>query len=219
MKRGFRLQQFIVMLIAFGAWLYWSEPEARAADSFLASQAGVQFAAVMPHDSSGSGISDHANKAGGIAATYTFHIDKWMAAGFDYGQTRFTNNFSGSFGSASVQSNVRQVELDFLVHIPDGLKRVHAFGVAGVGLFHFSPTDNVNNFAGVSSRTRNAGVFGAGADIDVSKRFGIRADYRIARYKVPDFNLASLDLKQDAHFAQPSIGVFYRFGGFALGKD
>jgi opacity protein-like surface antigen len=213
MRRG----KYVVIVSGFGLWIGLHAAIALA-EGNLPSQAGVQFAAVLPHDSTGNGITDHSNRTGGIQAAYTFHIDKWMAAGLDFGQTRYTNNFSGNFGSASVQSNVREVELDFLLHIPDHLKRVHAYGVTGVGSFHFSPTNNVNNFAGISSRTRNAGTFGAGADIDISKRIGVRADYRIARFKVPDFNLATLDLQRDGHFAQPSIGVFYRFGGFALGK-
>jgi len=214
-RRNF--QQFAMLLAAFSACIPLCSETAWAADS-LPSQAGVQFAAVLPHDSSGKGITDHSNKSGGIQADYTFHIDKWIAASFEYGGTRFTNNFSGPFGSASVQADVKKAELDFLLHIPDHLKRVHAFAVTGVGLFRFSPTSNVNNFVGASPRMRNAGIFGGGADVDISKRIGVRADYRIARYKVPDFNLASLDLKQDGHFSQPSIGVFYRFGGFSLGK-
>lgn len=217
MIMGSRLR-FALVLAAFVAVISLEAPIARA-EGFMASQAGVQFDAVLPHDSLGNGISDHSNKAGGIQATYTFHMDKWMAAGFEYGKTRYTSTYSGSFGSAAVQSNVNQVELDFLLNVPDHLKRVHAYTVAGVGLFRFSPTDNVNNFAGTSPRSRNTGIFGGGADFDISKRIGIRADYRIARFKVPDFNLGALDLGRDGHFSEPSIGVYYRFGGFALGKD
>src|SRR5262245_30442138 len=131
MRRGTRLHQYAVIMTSLGICFALHAPMARAEDK-LPSQAGVQFGAVLPHDSAGNGITDHSNNTGGIQATYTFHMNHWTAAGFEFGQTRYTNNFSGSFGSATVQSNVREVELDFLVHIPDHLKRVHAYGVTGV---------------------------------------------------------------------------------------
>src|SRR5262249_30476729 len=117
MSRGSRLR-FAVVLAGFAAVICLQAPTARAEDSLMASQAGVQFAAVLPHDALGNGISVNSNKAGGVEAAYTFHMDKWMAAGFEYGKTRYTSNFSGSFGSAAVQNNVNQVELDFLLTVP-----------------------------------------------------------------------------------------------------
>ena len=65
-----------------------------------------------------------------------------------------------------------------------------------------------------------SGLFGELLHQAWAMHYADSIDPQIAlRYKVPDFNLVALDLQRDGHFAQPSVGVFYRFGGFALGKQ
>ena len=80
------------------------------------------------------------------------------------------------------------------------------------------PTSNVNNTAGALAQTRSSLVVGGGADFDISKRFGIRADYRALRFRVPDFQLATLDTNAETHISEPSVGVYFKFSKISIGK-
>ena len=52
---------------------------------------------------------------------------------------------------------------------------------------------------------------GLSDDFDLTRNFGVRAEYRGLVYKVPDFSLNNLNLDKVTHLAQPSIGFFVRF--------
>ena len=59
--------------------------------------------------------------------------------------------------------------------------------------------------------TKAAFVYGGGADIDLTRRFALRFQYRGLVYKRPDFGLASLKSDATTHTAQPSAGFVIRF--------
>jgi opacity protein-like surface antigen len=128
-----------------------------------------------------------------------------------FGQSRYSQNYSGAFGAEAVQSNFRQIATDFLLHIPDHSTRIHPYGLVGVGAFRFNPTSNVNNALGAATETRSALVYGGGADFDISKSVGIRAEYRGSRFRMPDFRLNELTTTAEVDISQPSIGVYYKF--------
>ena len=59
---------------------------------------------------------------------------------------------------------------------------------------------------------RAAFVYGAGADVKVTQRIFLRAEYRGLVYNSPTFDLAPLNnLDRLTHRAEPSIGFGYRF--------
>jgi opacity protein-like surface antigen len=90
--------------------------------------------------------------------------------------------------------------------------------VTGFGVLRFSPTDNVNNLFAVTSQSRSAFIYGGGADFDLSKRLGLRADYRGFRLKAPDFRLPELTTIAQTHISEPSIGIYFRFTRVSFGK-
>src|SRR6202042_826459 len=85
---------------------------------------------------------------------------------------------------------------------------VTPFAEAGVGALVFDPRD----YAGASTQTRAAFVYGAGADFNLTSRLFLRAEYRGFVYNSPTFDLvATQGADRITHRAEPSIGFGYRF--------
>jgi opacity protein-like surface antigen len=90
--------------------------------------------------------------------------------------------------------------------------RLQPYAIAGGGALVFDPAGNAGgNFAGATTETRGAFVYGAGADYAFSRHISLRAQYRGYVYKAPDFNLAGLNTDSWTHIAQPSAGIVFRF--------
>jgi len=177
----------------------------------MRSQVNLQFTGLVPKDSSGNGIADHVTTSGGLLAGYTFNLNRWAAVEGDYGYARNTQTFSGLFGSSAVQANVHELTGAFVVKIPAGISKVRPYALAGTGALRFDPTSNIGNTPGAQSQSKAVFLYGGGANFDVTRHMGIRAEYRGLLAKVPDFTLTGLTLGTMTHVAQPSVGVFFRF--------
>jgi opacity protein-like surface antigen len=88
------------------------------------------------------------------------------------------------------------------------MKRWTPFVLAGAGGLVFQP----NNFSLADTQARAAGVYGGGADINLSRHVFVRAEYRGLIYNSPTFGLTALSgTDRITHRAEPSIGFGYRF--------
>jgi len=84
--------------------------------------------------------------------------------------------------------------------------------LAGTGALRFVPTsDAMSLVPGTQGQTRAVFLYGGGANFDLTRNIGIRAEYRGLLSKTPDFGLSTLTMGTKTHFAQPSIGVYFRF--------
>jgi opacity protein-like surface antigen len=176
------------------------------------SQITVQGTALITKDStldSGS-ISRQSTKSGGLLIGYSYQFNSWAGAEGNYGYTRNTQNYSGSIGQSSIQANIHELTGSFVAHIPVHFAKVRPYALAGAGALIFDPTDkSVVN--GIDRQTRATFVYGGGVNFDLTRNFGVRAEYRGLVYKVPDFTLNNLNLDKVTHLAQPSVGFFFRF--------
>lgn len=230
MKRPILLRKSVLLLAGLAAGGYLRASSALAMDNTPPQQFHFQFSGVIPATSTGNvstnfptpftgtSLTDQSTRSGGIQAGYSYQFNKWTGAELGYGQSRFTEGYSGDLGTSSVQSELRQATTDFVFHIPDRMSRIHPYAVVGVGALQFIPTGNANNLAGAASEARSAFIYGGGADIDISKRVGIRADYRGFKLKSPDFELPELTTNTQTHISEPSIGVYFRFSKVSLGR-
>jgi outer membrane immunogenic protein len=174
------------------------------------SEFSVQGTGFFTKDSNGNGIQNKATETGGVLVGYRYNITRWLAAEANYGYDRNTQTYFGST-SARVQSNIHQVTGSAVVKLP-GFARIQPFAIAGGGGLIFDPTDNAGGaFAGATSQTKGAFLYGAGADYAFTRHLSLRGEYRGFVYKTPSFNLASLDTDTWTHTAQPSAGVVFRF--------
>lgn len=153
-----------------------------------------------------NGIDNNASNSGGVLASYRFFFSKHHGVEADYGYTQNTENYSSPAGEVGVNSHSHEVSGEYVFRMP--MHRVTPFAVAGVSALVFDP----HNFAGASSQTRAAFVYGAGADVSITNRIFLRAEYRGFVYNSPTYDLPQLaGLDRTSHRAEPSIGFGYRF--------
>ena len=109
-----------------------------------------------------------------------------------------------------MESNIHQITGSAVVKLPS-FNRLQPYALAGGGALIFDSTGNTGgNFAGATTETRGAFVYGAGADY-AFRHISLRTGYRGYVYKARDFNLAGLNTDSWTHPAQPSAGVVFRF--------
>jgi len=149
-----------------------------------------------------NGVDNSATNSGGVLATYRFFFSKHSGIEANYGYSLNTQNYGG----LGVKTNSHEVSGAYVFRMPFG--KVTPFALAGAGALVFNPKD----FAGASTQTRAAFVYGGGADINLTNHLFIRAEYRGFVYNSPTYDLAALSrLDRVTHRAEPSIGFGYRF--------
>jgi opacity protein-like surface antigen len=172
-------------------------------------QITAQGTALITKDSDNGPLSHGATKSGGLLVGYSYQFNRWAGVEGNYGFTRNAQNYVGSFGQSSVRADMHEVTGSFVFHIPTQIAHVRPYALAGGGALVFDPVDNLRG--NIDRQTRGAFVYGAGANFDVTRNFGVRAEYRGLVYKAPDFNVDALNLDKVTHLAQPSVGFYFRF--------
>ena len=148
------------------------------------------------------GVKQDATNTGGVLATYRFWLDRHSGLEGNYAWTQNTEMYN-QFG---VNNNSHEASAAYVFRMP--MKRWSPFVLAGAGALVFDP----KNFAGASSQTRAAAVYGGGADINLSNHVYLRGEYRGLIYKSPTYDLAGLGgLDRVTHRAEPSVGLGWRF--------
>jgi outer membrane immunogenic protein len=174
------------------------------------SEISVQGTGFFTKDTAGNGVFQHADDTGGFLLGYRYNINRWLAAEANYGYDRNTQFYFGGT-PARVQSDIHQITGSAVVKLPTFL-RLQPYALAGVGGLVFNPTGNFGgSFAGATTETRAAFVYGVGAQYALSRHFSLRAEYRGLVYKAPDFNIAGINTDSWTQIAQPSAGIVFRF--------
>ena len=176
------------------------------------SQVSFQGTALITKDSTAdsTSTSHRATQSGGLLVGYSYQFNSWAGVEGNYGYTRNTQNYFGSIGQSSIEADFHEVTGSFVAHIPVHVANIRPYTLAGAGALIFDPTNRylVN---GIERQTKAAFVYGGGVNFDLTRNFGVRAEYRGLVYKVPDFSLNNLNLDKVTHLAQPSVGFFVRF--------
>ena len=166
-------------------------------------EASVQAFGAFVKTTSQSGIQQSATNGAGFLATYRFFFNDHNGVELNYGYSQNTQNYVGLGG---VDSRSHEVSAAYILRFP--MKRWTPFVLAGAGGLLFQP----NNFSLADTQARAAGVYGGGADINLSRHVFVRAEYRGLIYNSPTFGLMALSgADRITHRAEPSIGFGYRF--------
>jgi len=174
------------------------------------SQLSVQGTVLITKESTGDSISHRATQSGGLLVGYSYRFASWGGVEGNYGYTRNTQNYFSSIGQTPIQADMHQVTGSFVFHIPVRAANIRPYALAGGGALIFDPTGKYQ-VNGMDRQTKGTFVYGGGFDFDVTRNFGVRAEYRGLVYKSPDFTLNTLNVDKVTHLAQPSVGFFYRF--------
>lgn len=174
------------------------------------SQISIQGTALITKSSNDQIPSNDATKSGGLLVGYSYQFNRWFGAEGNYGYSRNTQNFITLGGASSLQADFHEVTGALVAHLPVKVRSVRPYVLGGGGALVFDPTEKFI-VSGADRQTRGAFVYGGGANFDLTKKFGVRAEYRGLVYKVPDFGIDRLNLDKFTHLAQPSVGFFVRF--------
>ena len=174
------------------------------------SQISIQGTALITKSSNDQIPSNDATKSGGLLVGYSYQFNRWFGAEGNYGYSRNTQNFITLGGASSLQADFHEVTGALVAHLPVKVSSVRPYVLGGGGALVFDPTEKFI-VSGADRQTRGAFVYGGGANFDLTKKFGVRAEYRGLVYKVPDFGIDRLNLDKFTHLAQPSVGFFVRF--------
>jgi len=153
-----------------------------------------------------NGIQNKAENSAGVLGTYRYFFTNHQGIEANYGFTPNTQSYGVPGAFAGVKNYTSEVSGAYVVRMPMG--KVTPFLLAGAGALLFDP----RNLAGASTQGRATGIYGVGADINVSNHAFIRAEYRGLIYNSPTYGFAQLaGLDRVTHNAEPSIGFGYRF--------
>ncbi len=195
-------QKSLVTIIMAGAACLTLPAYAQVEDAGrqdVAVQAFGSFVTSTTH----KGVDNSATNSGGVLASYRFFFSKHHGVEADYGYTRNTQTYSAVTG---VKTDSHEISGAYVFRMPLG--KVSPFALVGAGALVFNPKDH----AGASRQTRAAFVYGAGADLNLTHRLFMRAEYRGLISKSPTYDLRALyGLDRVSHRAEPSIGFGYRF--------
>jgi opacity protein-like surface antigen len=190
------------MALAFGAALITGSAFAQEDYTAYKSDATVQALGSFVKSTTQDGIKQETTNSGGVLATYRFWFDRHNGVEANYAWTSNTQKYD-QFG---VDNNSHEISAAYVFRMP--MKRWSPFVLAGAGALVFDPKD----FAAANRQTRAAGVYGGGADLNLTDHLFLRAEYRGVIYNSPTYDLAGLKgLDRVTHRAEPSVGFGWRF--------
>jgi opacity protein-like surface antigen len=170
------------------------------------SEASVQAIGSFVKSTVNNGVEQKATDGGGVLASYRFFFNNNHGVEVNYGHSLSTQSYGLTGGPLGVNSHSHEVTAAYVFRYP--MKKVTPFALAGVGGLVFDPKDA----PGANMQARAAFVYGGGADVKITPRIFLRAEYRGLIYNSPTFDLTPLSgLDRVTHRAEPSIGFGYRF--------
>jgi len=153
-----------------------------------------------------NGVPQSATNTGGVLASYRYFFTQHHGVEANYGFMSNTQSYSSPSNVVGLNNNTHEISAAYVFRMP--FKRFTPFVLAGAGALVFDPRDA----AGASAETRATFVYGGGADVNLTRHFFVRGEYRGLVYNSPTYNLTGLNgLDRVTHAAEPSVGFGYRF--------
>ncbi|HUA99610.1 MAG TPA: outer membrane beta-barrel protein [Terracidiphilus sp.] len=117
-----------------------------------------------------------------------------------------TGNCGFQCGNApeTVKGNASQVGIDWVPTFKAG--KLQAFGVAGLGFYINTPSVDIGY---LNTTVRPMWVYGAGIDWGLTRRAGIRLQYRGEMFKDPNLDDRYNTTGQFVHASLPMVGFYF----------
>jgi opacity protein-like surface antigen len=119
-----------------------------------------------------NGVENNASNSGGVLGSYRYFFSEHHGIEANYGYALNTQSYSSPAGATGVKAYAHEVSGAYVLRLPR--RSFTPFALGGVGALVFDP----KGFAGASTQTRAAFVYGAGADFNFSQHVFLRAEYR-----------------------------------------
>ncbi len=160
----------------------------------------------------GNGINQTATNSAGVLFSYRYFFTDHQGVELNYGFSRFNQDFASlnttapTFTPFGVTANTNEATASYVYRF--GVHhRLTPFISAGTGALVFVP----NSFANGSTFATPDFVYGAGADLALSRKVTLRLGYRGHVFEAPDFGVAALNTGSVAHMAEPFGGLSFHF--------
>ena len=157
-------------------------------------------------------INLHPSNTLGVLLTIRYVKAPLLGFEFNYGYARYNNTFTpfGSQLSAGVQQSASEYTFGYVAHTPKPIFGLSPFVAVGAGTTEFRPTPNGGQQ--LLPQARATYYYAVGAETTMlSPHFGIRAQFRQAFFKAPDYETNYLTIQQHTSSIEPAIGFFLRF--------
>ncbi len=181
------------------------------------------FAQLTPNRvTNGGGTVQGSSPSEGVLGTVHQQIGPLLGYSVNFGYTRMAEQFlnlvvtpAGSglttYSDGSVGTEMYELSGSYVMHAPKVYRRFSPYGQFGAGILSFLPTlrnqpDHVN--------FRLMGLFGAGVDYRIDRRWGIRLEYRGMLYKNPDLRYDPTVLVTSKNYtvtSEPTVSLTYSF--------
>ena len=197
-------RNLLIIFVAGAASVVW--PLYAQSDEAARQDVAVQAFGSFLTSTTQDGVQNTATKSGGVLASYRYFFSTHHGVEADYGYSLNTERYTSTESALGVKTHSHEIFGDYVFRMP--FHKVTPFALAGVGALVFDP----KNFAGASTQTRAAFVYGGGADLNLTQHIFIRAEYRGMVYSSATYDLPALaGVGRVTHRAEPSIGFGYRF--------
>jgi hypothetical protein len=160
-------------------------------------------------------ISEAPSSTLGALVGFRYTYKPLIGIEFNYTYARYTETFNDvttatTLSPGQIQTGVDEASFGYVIAPKRQFMGLQPFASAGAGSTRFKPTSHGGQGAPIQWRATyyySIGVednFGGG-------HFGVRAAFRQAFFKAPDFLLNYLTINQHTYAIEPTIGFFVRF--------
>jgi hypothetical protein len=160
----------------------------------------------------GNSIRTDTTSSGGAMVSLRQSPRWWFGYEANYGYTKYTDTYY--FGTYRIKHNTNEFSLAYLID-RNVYRGLHVFGSLGAGAIIFSPTEHSGAVNIISSAPPTQSlplfVYSLGVQKLVTRRVGVRVQYRSDTYKDPNFKFEALNTHKLRSSYEPSAGVYYRF--------
>ena len=197
--------KFVGALVLGGAMI--ASPAFSQESPKYRSEATVQALGSFQKDTTEGAVEHSATNSGGVLANYRVLLTERHGLEVNYGYQRSSLSYNSPSGSRGLTANSHEVSGAYVYRFPLIKDLVRPFALGGGGLLVFDR----NSSTTTNTQTRAAAIYGGGADIGITNRLFLRAQYRGLIYNSPNFKVAGFSADRITHRAEPSAGIGFRF--------
>jgi len=154
---------------------------------------------------SGNGLTQQQKTSVGFQVGFRHYRSPLFGWEISYSYNPARQEYGGTgYGYQSAQEH--NASADYVVHMPL-THVVKPFALIGPSILFFRPLYGT----ALATSIRPAVSYGAGADIALFPRLGLRLQYRGLFYRAPDFEQAAYSTSSWTTQAQPMAGLYFKF--------
>ncbi len=179
-------------------------------------EVSVSAGPALSRSTSGNQTTQTVTKTYVGLATIRLNFSKKNSAEFSYGRSRNTQEYASSPYQYRIQDTIVEYSGSY-VYRPFRWGNFRPFLMAGAGVLRYNPVpagttiNLILTALPTIEQNRATFVYGGGLDYHITRRWGVRLQYRGLLHKVPDFGVNNLFTGATGNLSEPTLGVVYRF--------